>query len=43
VFLFFAAEVVFSKAIRTPWLVSISFHRALYLLSLPAACALASA
>src|SRR4051812_36723908 len=26
VFLFFAAAVVFSKVIRAPWLVSISFH-----------------
>jgi hypothetical protein len=43
VFLFFAVAVVFSKAIRTPWLASISFHRVSYLLSLPAACALASA
>jgi hypothetical protein len=43
VFLFFAAEVVWSKAIRVPWLASISFQRASYLVSLPALCALASA
>jgi hypothetical protein len=43
VFLFFAAEVAWSKAIWVPWLASISFQRASYLVSLPALCALASA
>jgi hypothetical protein len=43
VFLFFAMEVAFSKAIQTPWLASISFHHVSYLLSLPVACAFVSA
>jgi hypothetical protein len=43
VFLFFAVEFAFSNAIQMPWLASISLHRASYLLSLLAACALASA
>jgi hypothetical protein len=43
VFLFFTTEVVWSMAIRVPWLASISFQCASYLVSLPALCALASA
>jgi hypothetical protein len=43
VFLFFAAAVVFSRAIRAPWLASISRHLPSNLSSLPTACVLASA
>jgi hypothetical protein len=43
VFLFFAADVVWSKAIWVPWSASICFQRVSYLVSLPTLCALASA
>jgi hypothetical protein len=43
VFLFFAAAVVFSRAIRAPWLASIALHLPSNLSALPVACVLASA